>query len=212
MWRFTLVLSTAAFLVGCEPFKPHPPGSPPQDKVDVPDGQALPVAPMPRLANRFPEPSKLAQGHVISPLAATLTVRGNDGKTWEFEVGPWLGSKSTKIGGRYRFGDVHIGDKVIVGYDTIEGVNFAQSLCIVRRPGGKIPVEPWTEPRDPWPWHVAMQSRQDFEEKGTPMPPHLNLKNKPGFLNGVLIPKELLTPPGVAGKQPPVAPPPKLID
>jgi len=72
------------------------------------------------------------------------------------------------FGYTYRLSDVCVGDKVAIFCSVTDGV--CTHICINRRPGGKIPPAPG-EPADiVFKYHELVQTRQDWEEKGTPIP------------------------------------------
>lgn len=176
----------------------------------------LPVAPMPRDPRRYVGPQQRAQGYVTSASHQSITVREMDGTIRKLERGLWLGTKYPCRGGKYAFSDVHVGDRVRVGYDQIDGVEYAQELAILRRPGGQTPPVPHENPHDSAPWHKIMQMYQDHEEKGTPLAEGYDAKSQAeretmlklitdAAKQGVKIGNGL-------GVPFPPPPPPKLID
>lgn len=68
---------------------------------------------------------------------------------------------------RYYLRDVHVGDKVDVCFDRIDGVYICNGVSILRRPGGRVP--PSRDPRQST-HHKWANAHQDFEEKGIPLP------------------------------------------
>jgi hypothetical protein len=150
---------------------------------------ALPVAPMPREPKKYwGGTSEYIQGVVVRCFDGTLTIRCNLGILREFKEGIWLGTKYPAHGSKYRFDQVHVGDQIAVGFEVVEGLSVAQNLCINRRPGGTIPVEPWTPDDAHWPWHLAAQLRQDAEEKGLPLPRTPSFGECPWVVNGEVVP------------------------
>jgi hypothetical protein len=77
----------------------------------------------------------------------------------------------------YLLEDVKVGDEVSVGTGTIKDTTFALYISILKRPEGKIP--PSRNPNTSQPWHEWKQARIDLEEKGTPIPEHLQDKKRP---------------------------------
>jgi hypothetical protein len=74
----------------------------------------------------------------------------------------------------YRITDVQVGDHVMIGRSSLNGVDYCHMICIYRRPGGKIPPAPDDKKgkyvHRKYQWHEYYQARQDFEEKGIPIP------------------------------------------
>ncbi|MBX9580931.1 MAG: hypothetical protein K2X87_11535, partial [Gemmataceae bacterium] len=70
----------------------------------------------------------------------------------------------------YRLSDVRVGDLVFieVRYDRDEPVCWA--ISIERRPGGRVPVAPGQKPDDNIKHHEVMNTYQDWEERGIPLP------------------------------------------
>jgi hypothetical protein len=70
----------------------------------------------------------------------------------------------------YRLADVRVGDIVVIQPRRENGTTICKTICIMRRPGGRIPPAP-VESSDPRRKHHEMrQAEQDLEEKGIPIP------------------------------------------
>lgn len=70
----------------------------------------------------------------------------------------------------YRLADVRVGDVVRIECWREDGVNICESICIVRRPGGRIPPAPGEPANQKIKHHEKMQAAQDLEAKGIPIP------------------------------------------
>lgn len=82
----------------------------------------------------------------------------------------------------YRWADVKVGDRVVILFDQIaEETEVCATICIQRRPGGRVPPAPGEAdlrarfPGRSWPprYHEMVNARQAFEENNTPIPDHL---------------------------------------
>lgn len=157
-------------------------------------GWGLPVAPPPRntRSNAW-EPPESAGGVVTASDGDTLTIRCGEGYLREFRAGAWLGTKYPRRGAKYRFDQVHVGDEVVVGYENVDKVSVAQNLSIRRRPGGTIPVEPWTSESESWPWHLSWQLRMDAADRGVPVPRFPGRDECPWVVNGQVVPTRTIT-------------------
>jgi hypothetical protein len=69
----------------------------------------------------------------------------------------------------YRLKDVQLGDTVIIRFGRVDKVNICDAICIIRRPGGRVPPAPQEETsgmrHSEW-----ANAWQDWEEQGTPLP------------------------------------------
>jgi hypothetical protein len=78
--------------------------------------------------------------------------------------------KDATGGERYSLKDVLVGDLVVVTYATFPEGNVCQTVCIHRRPGGRVPPADDDRAHAEYRWHELANARQDLEEKGTPLP------------------------------------------
>lgn len=65
---------------------------------------------------------------------------------------------------------VQVGDIVQLACQVYKGEIECRSICIRRRPGGRVPCAPGDERIRQFPYHERMNAFQDFEEKGIPLP------------------------------------------
>ena len=70
----------------------------------------------------------------------------------------------------YRLTDVRVGDLVMIKCRLDGGVNICDTICILRRPGGRIPPAPGERAGSQIKHHERAQAFQDLEEKGIPIP------------------------------------------
>ena len=114
-------------------------------------------------------------GQVVAVDRVSLTVRDPaGGRLRHFMVRhALLEPRPPGFGARtgYRLPDVKRGDIVNLGYTRTDGVDTCMDIVIYRRPGGKMPPVPGEDPQAPFHHHERMQAYQDWEEKGTPIPP-----------------------------------------
>jgi hypothetical protein len=87
-----------------------------------------------------------------------------------FGAGKALGEG--KSGGKYdndsyRLSDLKVGDQIEI---VCSAPGVADTVCILRRPGGKVRPSPLSKPNDPDAWHVHMNAQQ-AEEEGRIAPP-----------------------------------------
>lgn len=87
-----------------------------------------------------------------------------------FGVGKALGEG--KSGGKYdndsyRLADLKVGDQIEI---SCSAPGVADTVCVLRRPGGRVPPSPLSKPNDPDAWHVRMNALQ-AEEEGRIAPP-----------------------------------------
>jgi hypothetical protein len=114
------------------------------------------------------------QGTVTEVTDKSITIQepGFDPKRFPAS-GPLAGGKyGQRLGypSMYRLADIRVGDKVDIFCERINGVYYCTHICILGRPGGKIPPSPG-EPADIiYKWHERRQAYQDWEEKGIPIP------------------------------------------
>jgi hypothetical protein len=66
---------------------------------------------------------------------------------------------------------------------------------------------PGEEANDTRPWHEEMNAKQDFEEKGIPLPKKFDPKQGLGMLNGKPIPQWMIPPPAALPAPLPGVPP-----
>lgn len=92
-------------------------------------------------------------------------------------VGPLAegGYKKTETpANTYRLADVRVGDRVKVSGIRRGAGEYAETVMIRRRPGGRVPEAPGeaTAPLPDWHprWHERMNAEQDLEERGIPLP------------------------------------------
>ena len=78
--------------------------------------------------------------------------------------------KDATGGERYSLKDVLIGDLVVVNYSTFPQGNVCETICIHRRPGGRVPPADDDGGYGAYRWHELANARQDLEDKGTPTP------------------------------------------
>jgi hypothetical protein len=78
--------------------------------------------------------------------------------------------KDATGGDRYSLQDVRVGDLVVVTYATLPQGGVCQTVCIHRRPGGRVPPADDGTARAAYRWHELANARQDLEEKGVPLP------------------------------------------
>jgi hypothetical protein len=172
----------------------------------------LEVAPWPNI--RQPLNGDLLEGTVTEVTRDSITLKLPKGQTQRFPVGSCLASGEffpDQYPRSYRLSDVAVGDKIHISCLKLNGVLRCETICIDRRPGGRVPPCPGEEANHPRPWHEYMNAKQDFEEKGIPIPVKLVDPNRPGMLNGKPIPQWMIPPLGVEPGPLPegVQPPPK---
>lgn len=137
-------------------------------------------------------------GQVVSVDAISLALRARDESgVRRFMVSPTLINPKPKqlvASFGYQLADVRVGDVVSILYMHNADGDTCTDITIYRRPGGKVP-HAGDDPMAPFLWHEKMQSYQDWEERGIPIPA-----------------KYLPVGKGVLGvPYPPVAPPPRVV-
>ena len=168
----------------------------------------LEVAPEPGL--RIPSNGEFFRGTVTELTRDTITLRLVTGKLRSFPVGMVLRSGRYYEGedpAAYRLADVKVGDLVRISCPELNGELRCETICIHRRPGGRVPPCPGEKPDTYLKWHERANAYQDFEEKGIPLPAKFDPRNMPGTLNGIPIPARLLPPPGAVPAPLPGVPP-----
>jgi hypothetical protein len=174
-------------------------------------GEAAPttpreVAPEPKL--RLPVNGDFFRGNVTELTQDTITLRLHTDEIRKFPIGSILRSGKYWEGEQpatYRFADVKVGDQVLMYCLELNRELRCETICIRRRPGGRVPPCPGERPGCTRPWHEYANAMQDFEEKGIPLPPKYDPRNMPGTINGIPVPARLLQP----GPLPGVPPQPK---
>jgi hypothetical protein len=171
----------------------------------------LEVAPWPNI--RQPLRGDLFRGSVTEVARDSITLKLQKGQTQRFPVGSCLASGGffpDQYPGSYRLCDLAVGDKVDICCLKLNGVLRCETICIHRRPGGRVPPCPGEEANHPRPWHEGCNAEQDFEEKGIPLPKKFDPKQGLGMLNGKPIPQWMIPPDVEPGPLPMrVQPPPK---
>jgi len=146
-----------------------------------------------------------------------ITLKLPKGQTQRFPVGSCLASGGffpDQYPRTYRLSDVAVGDTIHICCPELNGELRCETICIHRRPGGRVPPCPGEKPDTYLKWHERANAYQDFEEKGIPLPARFDPKQGPGMFNGKpiqpwMIPRGVL-PTGVPGVQPkPRADPPR---
>ena len=173
--------------------------------------KSLEVAPWPRI--REPIVGELFRGTVTGVARDSITLKLQKGQTQQFPIGSCLASGGffpDQYPLSYRLSDVAVGDKVEIWCLELNGVLRCETICIDRRPGGRVPPNPGEDANHPRPWHERMNAKQDFEEKGIPLPAKFDPKQGLGWLNGKPIPEWMLPPPDwLPGQFPGIPPRPK---
>jgi hypothetical protein len=70
----------------------------------------------------------------------------------------------------YRITDVRVGDWVCIKYDRRNGVDICRTICIHRRPNGRVPPAPGEKPDEFRKYHEGANASQDWEENRLPYP------------------------------------------
>ncbi len=91
-------------------------------------------------------------------------------------------SMQAGIAGSYRIKDVKVGDQVVLSISHVNKEVTCTTICIQRRPGGKVPPAPGDSSRNPHPWHERCNALQDLELKGSPFPEKKHAKTDPDIL------------------------------
>jgi len=167
---------------------------------------SIAIAPLPRATRDYRPPDHPATGVVLEVTKDSITIRDGNQKTRRFAVSAWVGS-THGAPATYCLHDIELGDKIDIGYSCIDGVDVAIELLIHRRPGGRVPLSPGSDPNNPRAWHHWANARQDFEEKGIPLPHWMDPRNVPGTINGIPLQPGLI-PKGAFPKASPVTPAP----
>ena len=177
----------------------------------APSVKPLEVAPWPNI--RQPLNGDFFQGSVTEVARDSITLKLPKGQTQRFPVGSCLASGEffpDQYPRSYRLSDVAVGDKIHISCLKLNGVLRCETICIDRRPGGRVPPCPGEEANHPRPWHEGCNAEQDFEEKGIPLPKKFDPKQGLGWLNGKPIPQWMIPPPtALPAPLPGVQPPPK---
>ena len=105
----------------------------------------------------------------------------------------------------YRLDQLKRGDSLIVDYYHHGGVEYA-TYMIRRRPGGRVPPQPETNPDARGAWHRAMNAYQDWEEFRIPLPPEYAIAPPPDLNPPYVRPRY------VPSQETYVAPPPREVD
>ena len=184
----------------------------------APSVKPLEVAPWPNI--RQPLNGEFFVGTVTEVARDAITLKLPKGQTQRFPVGSCLASGGffpDQYPRTYRLSDVAVGDTIHICCLELNGVLRCETICIHRRPGGRVPPNPDQPPDSPWKWHESCNAEQDFEEKGIPIPAKFDPKQGVGWLNGKPIPQWMIPPPGalpapLPGFQPPpkIDPPPSI--
>ena len=174
---------------------------------------SLEVAPEPGL--RSPIKGSFFKGTVTELTRDRIAIQLPNGKIQQFPVGMVLRSGryyENESPSTYRLADVKIGDRVDIACLELNGELQCETICIHRRPGGRVPPCPDEKPDTYLKWHERANAYQDFEEKGIPLPAKFDPRRMPGTVNGIPVPAWMLQPPGVVPVPPPGFQPPPKID
>lgn len=140
------------------------------------------------------QPSQHVRGFVLAFSADGIVIRTQNGHQHSFLTGKIL--KSAPHIGKYvpahsySLADLKVGDEVIIFYFTCNNVDYAELLCIRRRPGGRVPMAPGEDSTFRYAWHERCNAHQDFEEKGIPLPEKYTRFKNLGKWNGMPVPAE----------------------
>jgi hypothetical protein len=114
-------------------------------------------------------------GEVVFCDATRITIKSKARGEKSFVASPTLASgafpKNALPNRRYRLADVQVKDQVHISFSRFGGVEFCDEICIHRRPGGEVPRCPGEDEDSFDPWHKRANAYQQWEEKGTPLPP-----------------------------------------
>ncbi len=179
-------------------------------------GRATPAAPLevaPEPGLRIPINGTFFKGTVTELTRDRIAIQLKTGKIQQFPVGMVLRSGryyEDEHPSTYRLADVKIGDRVDIACLELNGELQCETICIHRRPGGRVPPCPGERPDTNLKWHERANAYQEFEEKGIPLPARFDPKQGPGRLNGKPVPLWMFQPPGMRpGAFPGVPPLPK---
>jgi hypothetical protein len=130
-----------------------------------------------------PTPWGLFRGTVVATGHRSLTVDGTGEEGWintrrikgRKHLTAWgplsWGLPVTETFRSHLLAQVQLGDRVAAVTGRIDGRLVVISVRIERRPGGKIPVFPNSNPHPKgWKLHEWLQAQQDFEERSSPIP------------------------------------------
>lgn len=179
------------------------------------EGRATPATPLevaPEPGLRIPINGEFFRGTVTELTRDTITLRLSTEKLRSFPLGMLLRSGRFWEGEHpmtYRLVDVKVGDRVSIACLKLNEELRCETICIQRRPGGRVPPCPDEKPDSNRKWHEYVNAKQDFEEKGIPLPAKFDKRNMPGTLNGVPVPAWMLQPGVRPGPFPGVQPLPK---
>lgn len=70
----------------------------------------------------------------------------------------------------YRVQDLQLGDQVEVYYNRVGGEGLCTEICIIKRPGGRVPPAPGQKPDDVYKWHEIQNAWADWMDYGIPLP------------------------------------------
>jgi hypothetical protein len=130
---------------------------------------------------------------------------------------------------QFRFADIKVGDKVWFDWREVNGVRYFASICIWRRPGGKVPLSATEKPGEERLWLERANAFYELKEFGTPLPekfrpkPEKHLSDAeieklygikiqkgptvaPPSLPATPVPKQQGSPPSIQNVPPPASP------
>jgi len=131
------------------------------------------------------------RGRVLAYSASGIVLKSENGIVQPMLIGTIL--RSAPHGDfnapfeNYTIADLKNGDSVVIGYITLNRVDYAETLCIRRRPGGRVPIAPGEVPTSQNQWHERCNAEQELEEKGIPLPEKFTRFNGFGKWNGVPV-------------------------
>lgn len=115
---------------------------------------------------------KILQYNAKGEFVRTIVIPAQPPRTFT-AIGPLAEGGYIKAGhpsDQYRLSDVRVGDMVGFDWRRVGEVYEIHYVRISRRPGGRVPPSPGEMPDAKIKYHERVQSLQDWEEKGTPIP------------------------------------------
>ncbi|MDB5309722.1 MAG: hypothetical protein JWO38_3924 [Gemmataceae bacterium] len=149
---------------------------------DIYTGDAVTVRGPGRLltATRVEVSGDLNTVTVTAADGAVSVLRRSEEIPRRFEVSDWLRTGGFMPGATdsdsYRLADVRVGDEVMLEFQLyhqeaiLPMYNICSAISIKRRPGGRVPPSPTSDPTSKYQYHEVMNAYQDWEEFGTPIP------------------------------------------
>lgn len=176
LWRWYASILVGVLASGCN-FPDRADERPTRTPTTAKESKPGDEQPVERQVSFLPGTFPIHEGNVKAINKETMTIhlkRPGKMETYPFHVALADGGVQKNACGKdgYRVEDVRVGDHVEVGVWKEGNIHYVVQICILKRPGGRVPESP-RERQAPATYARMQNAKNDFEDRGIPVPTSL---------------------------------------